>query len=362
MSILQTHLVMPAADPALYGGLAARLRAIRRFERLPGKRQRDLQQEWLRRLLEHAYGTVPYYRKQFQEAGVHPSSLRPGQPIPIAELSPATFRAQSNLLISSAYHVKQSLLASTGAAHSSAADFLRDQDAAHNKIALNLQLNRWAGYEPGDTVLTLLGPEEHRPLPGGRRSRFYEELLMHRHQAICANFEDATLEQVRMQYENLRPKVLCGGSTVLARFASYLQRHGARHRPKIVVAATETLSDANRRLMESVFGLQIFVHYACRGIGVVAAECPDHEGLHFHPWGSFVEFDPIATTPQGTACRLIVTDLLNYGQPLIRYDTGDCVILAAQQCSCGSWFPLVDKFVDPATLRRGMQPGLHAIA
>jgi phenylacetate-CoA ligase len=67
--------------------------------------------------------------------------------------------------------------------------------------------------------------------------------------------------------------------------------------------------------------------------------------LHFHPWSSFVEFDPIAQSPDGPVYRLLITDLLNYGQPFIRFDTGDCVTLTEQSCSCGRWFPLVGKIL-----------------
>ena len=57
------------------------------------------------------------------------------------------------------------------------------------------------------------------------------------------------------------------------------------------------------------------------------------------------EFDPIAQSPDGPVYRLLVTDLLNYGQPFIRFDTGDCVTLTEQSCSCGRWFPLVGKIL-----------------
>jgi phenylacetate-CoA ligase len=40
-----------------------------------------------------------------------------------------------------------------------------------------------------------------------------------------------------------------------------------------------------------------------------------------------------------------VTDLLNYGQPFIRYDTGDCVTLSGQRCRCGRWFPVAGKIL-----------------
>ena len=154
---------------------------------------------------------------------------------------------------------------------------------------------------------------------------------------------DAILERFRERYESRRPSVLYAYSTVLAAFAAYMQKHGMKHRPSTVIATAEVMNDENRKLAESVFGVPVTMHYGSREVGMIAAECPEHEGLHFHPWSSYVEFDPIGDTPDGPAYRLLITDLLNYGQPFIRYDTGDCVTLSLQSCSCGRWFPLVNK-------------------
>jgi phenylacetate-CoA ligase len=102
-------------------------------------------------------------------------------------------------------------------------------------------------------------------------------------------------------------------------------------------------------MIESVFGKQVYDHYGSRDVGMIASQCSAHDLIHFHPWGCHVEFDPIGPTPDGPAYRLLVTDLLNYGQPFIRYDTGDCVTFAQRPCSCGRWFPSVRKVLGRVT-------------
>lgn len=153
------------------------------------------------------------------------------------------------------------------------------------------------------------------------------------------------LEKWRWRYEKQRPKVLYGRATVLAAFAGYLRERGVTHRPHAIISTAEVLTVPHRRLLASVFKSAPFNYYGRRDVGMIAAECSEHEGLHFHPWGSFVEFDPIAQSPDGPVYRLLITDLLNYGQPFIRFDTGDCVTLTEQSCSCGRWFPLVGKIL-----------------
>ena len=38
----------------------------------------------------------------------------------------------------------------------------------------------------------------------------------------------------------------------------------------------------------------------------------------------------------------------NYGMPLIRYDTADCVILDEAPCACGKWYPKVKSVLGRA--------------
>lgn len=341
MSWLHTHLLMPCAEPERHAGLPGRLRAIRNFERARETDQRAHQQKRLRTLLEHAYKTVPFYRRHFDEAGFHPGEARTDRPLPLPVLTRDHLRSQSDALLSTSYKVTDLRMAASSGTTSTPVQFYRDMNGLRDKTALNLHLNARTGYEAGDSVLMLWGAHRDLAMNPSWRWRLYEERLMRRIPAPSGIISDEILERFRQRYEKHRPKVLYAYSTVLAAFASHLKKSGMRHRPSVIIATAEVLSDPNRKLVESVFGMPLYLHYGSREVGMIGVECCAHEGLHFHPWGAYVEFDPIGETPDGPAYRLLVTDLLNYGQPLIRYDTGDCVTLTSQRCRCGSWFPLV---------------------
>ncbi|MHB8303940.1 MAG: phenylacetate--CoA ligase family protein [Acidobacteriaceae bacterium] len=341
MGIFHTHFVLPLAEPEGHVGLARRLRQMRNFETLPHGQQRAVQHQRLQRLLTHAYETVPFYRKQFDDAGVHPSQIGVGKPLPIPVTTRDTVSDQSLSRVSTAFTVEDLAVAASSGPTSTPIASRQDIEGLRDKVALNLHLNSWADYHPGDSVMMLWGADRDLAYRPGWRWRLYEEVLMRRTSAASGLITDEILERFRLLYEKQRPKVLHGSSTVIAALATFLETHGVRHRPQVVIATGEALSDNNRRKIESVFNTRPYIHYGSRDIGIVAAECSDHEGLHFHPWGTYVEFDPIGETPDGPAYRLLATDLLNYGRPSIRYDTGDCVTLTEQMCSCGRWFPLV---------------------
>ncbi len=345
MSWIHTHVILPLAEPERHTGLAARLRTIRRFERLPEPAQREEQQQRLRRILEHAYNTVPFYRQRFDEAGFRPANARTDRPLQLPVLQRDDLRVADDALLSTAFRREDLRRSASSGTTSTPIQFHRDVEGLRNKNALQLQLNSWAGYRVGDSVLMLWGAHRDMALQPSWRWRMYEETLMRRISAPSGIINDTILERFRERYETQKPKVLYAYSTVLAAFAAYLQKHGMKHRPRTLIATAEVMNDQNRKLVESVFGVPLSMFYGSREVGMIGAECSQHEGLHFHPWSSYVEFDPIGDTPDGPAYRLLITDLLNYGQPFIRYDTGDCVTLPERPCSCGRWFPMVRQIL-----------------
>ncbi|PSR33739.1 MAG: hypothetical protein C7B46_09050 [Sulfobacillus benefaciens] len=70
----------------------------------------------------------------------------------------------------------------------------------------------------------------------------------------------------------------------------------------------------------------------------LAAECANG-GLHWTTVGAEIEFlavDRDETAHPGARARVVVSDLTDRAQPLLRYDTGDLVQVVASDCSCGA--------------------------
>jgi phenylacetate-CoA ligase len=195
-------------------------------------------------------------------------------------------------------------------------------------------------------VLAIWGAERDLALDTSYRRKFYEQRLMRRFPAPAGQVSDAVFSSFLEKLNRHRPKVLYGYSATMARFAEFVQQSGhAYHRPRIIIATAETLTDVDRQILEKVFGCRVNEQYGSRDIGMVATECHEHSGLHFHPAACFVEFVYAGEIAEGPMHRLIITDLYNYGMPLIRYDTDDCVLPEKTPCVCGSWFPRVRRIL-----------------
>jgi phenylacetate-CoA ligase len=107
--------------------------------------------------------------------------------------------------------------------------------------------------------------------------------------------------------------------------------------PRLVTTSSELLTADMARRIEMAFGVRAFDFYASTE-GVWAAQCPEHQGFHlFEPWSIVENVDaegrPVPDGERGVA--ILVTNLFNRVQPLIRYEIPDVVTIEPAPCPCG---------------------------
>ena len=114
----------------------------------------------------------------------------------------------------------------------------------------------------------------------------------------------------------------------------------------ILVSYAEVLEEHERVMMERVFGVRVVEIYQASE-GLIACPCPAGR-LHINEDLMFVELldehgRELETT--GQPCRrMLVTNLYNEVQPLIRYELNDLVALGPP-CECGSAFRVIAKVI-----------------
>jgi len=226
MSFFHTHVLLPLVERERHAGLARRMREIRRFEAMSPAAQHRQQQQRLQRILQHAYDTVPHYRKRFDDVGFRPDDARVDRPLPLPALRRDDLREGGESLRSNAYRVQDLRQAGSSGTTSTPIQFYRDIESLRNKSAIQMRLNSWVGFDQGDRVLLMWGAHRDLVIQPNWRYRFYEETLLRRIPAPSGIINDEILERFRERYEALRPKVLYAYSTVLAAFAAYMVKHG----------------------------------------------------------------------------------------------------------------------------------------
>lgn len=158
-----------------------------------------------------------------------------------------------------------------------------------------------------------------------------------------------TTEQRLRTMIDLKASVLCCTPTYAIRLAEAAQGLGIdlpASDIRITLHAGEPGASvpATRELIERAFGARAVDHTGMTELGPTGVSCDARDGVHliesefvFEVRDATGEVHPIddGATIEG---ELIATNLGRWGSPLIRYRTGDRVVVSRQPCACGSGF------------------------
>lgn len=342
LSRLYINAVLPACEPMKYAKLGKRLHRYDALERLPLADNMERQWIALKRLVEHAYNTTEFYRSRFDEAGIVPERIKSPEDLrKIPLLTRDDIREHSKKMISSDFSSDQLRRSATGGTTDTPVSFFSDYDGVREKIAAQIRLNTWAGHYPGDKVFLLWGAQSDFPKNPSWRWRLFDRYIMRKLWAPASLLNERTLESYRHTFNTFRPDVVIAYPWSLIVFCEYLAQKGsALHQPRSVICTAEPLLPSQRAFIEATLGCAVFEHYGSREFGMIAGECELHSGLHINPALAYVEVVPIGGSDSELA-EVLVTDLVNYGMPLIRYQVNDCCNNIVRRCSCGRGYPLI---------------------
>lgn len=139
------------------------------------------------------------------------------------------------------------------------------------------------------------------------------------------------------------PTVLAGSSTGLLALGASLKQAGiipARIGIERLILIRRSTPPETRRELEELWGARSYDRYGCTEAGSLAAECDAHPGgMHLlDEWFIAECLVPGGSRPvaDGAPGELVITSLLREEMPLVRYATGDLVVLHHDfACACG---------------------------
>jgi phenylacetate-CoA ligase len=306
------------------------------------ERLAELQLERLRAATSYAYEHCAYYRKAWR-AAPQLGSLRDFGGIPL--LSKQAVRDHIDELRSNEYPVDRLITAKTGGSTGRALDLYFDVRCQEWRNAAALRADGWAGWRPGMLIGALWGTP---PVPRTFKEKVRNALHDRTFYLDTMRLDDATMRDFAAQMNARNARALFGHAHSLFVFARFLEQERIPMRPLAAIIATSMmLLEAERRVIERVFGVAVTNRYGCEEVGLIACECERHRGLHVNAEHVYVEIlrrDGSAAAP-GEEGQIVVTDLVNRGMPLLRYAIEDMGVWAGRRCECGRALPLIERLV-----------------
>ncbi len=169
----------------------------------------------------------------------------------------------------------------------------------------------------------------------------------------------APLDELVSQLNRYRPHYLHGYSSFVEQLAFEQLAGRLQISPEIISLGSESVTPLRRRVLAEAFpATEIRETYGATECLAMANACRSGS-LHINTDACVLEpvdADGQRVEPGVTSSRVLVTNLLNPVQPLIRYELNDQVQIQAEPCACGKPFPVlkvIGRTDDTLTLRRG---------
>ncbi len=298
--------------------------------------------QWIRvrQLIQHAYDTVPYYRRIMDSRGLHPSDIRSLSDLSLLPiLTKQNIRDHETELLSSAFSKDRLTLKRTSGSTGVPLSIRVNRQAIEWKTACTLRSDMWSGYRRGGRVAKVWGNPEY--LHHGWKGKLRNWLLDRAIYLDTLHVDDARMQAFTNQLRAAPPSLLFGHAHSLYLYACYLRRTKQECiRPDGIISTAMLLHRHERQVIEEVFGRPVTDRYGCEETSLIASACEVHHGLHLNADSVYAELRPGL---DGTSGQLLLTDLTNMAMPLIRYQVGDVVLGSERTCSCGRGLPMIES-------------------
>ena len=322
--------------------------------RLKTKRTLEQSQWWSRARLEaaaglklqtmcrHAAQTSPFYRERFTEAGIDPAGVRgiaDLRDLPL--LTKQDIRENLDAILSSDFRKADLVPAKTGGSTGVALHIFCDGPGVERRNAAALRSDEWSGWRLGQPLAAVWGnPPEAVTWKNKLRGWLKDRIIY----LDTMKIDDEAITRFLAEWRAMKPGMLYGHAHSIFILAEALRDRGLTLSPTGIVATSMMLLDKERAVIEEVCGIPVTNRYGCEEVSLIGCECEEHRGMHLNLDHNIVEFlrDDGSPCAPGEDGRIVVTELINFGMPMLRYEVGDRGVPSERECPCGRGLPLME--------------------
>ena len=304
-----------------------------------------LQLAKLNALLSHCWSHVPFLQDYWRDAGCVPRELKH-----LSELE--RYPTLSKSIITKNYENMiaipwrgRTLSKVTGGSTGDPFRFEYTMDVYARRTTVMWRGYEWGGAGLGSRTAYLWGTGMRKGGWGGVKDRLYHAAFNRRFLDVFT-LNDENIDARIEELVRFRPSAVVGYVTPVAVIARRMIETGRTMTGlRGVLTGAEALFEPERKDIERAFGCHVFDTYGSREVMLMASECDRHSGLHVNSDHLVLETLNAEGRQAATGASgdVAVTDLHNFGMPMVRYLNGDRATYASHACTCGRGLPLLQS-------------------
>ena len=143
-----------------------------------------------------------------------------------------------------------------------------------------------------------------------------------------------------------QPDVLSSYPSIISLLAIEQLEGRLNIHPRMIGISGETMTKDMESNIQKAWGMIPFNVYGSTEGGAFNMDCALHHGIHVAEDLTILEIvdEKNQPVPAGSpGFKVLITNLFNYTQPLIRYEISDMLTLSGESCPCGRPFKLIEK-------------------
>ncbi len=330
-----------------FKGIYRHVHALEESQYWPRERLHDLQMELLKRILVHAYENTKFYRIRFDDCGFNPyNDISENDLDGIPFLTKDQIRDHLEELTAGNFHPEELHSSETGGTTGVKMRFYRDNACLAPKEAALYRFEKWTGWDFGEST-GIVWPAQQDYVGHWTWKARLKNSLSTRHVVLPGAIID---RQMLSGYVKVlmkkKPAMIRAFPSPLHEVAEFIVSEGIDGiRLKGVITTGEPLYAYQREAITRAFHCPVFDAYRTREAGPIAQECEYHDGMHTNAESLYIEVadGQIIGDGKDITGEVVVTDLLNFGMPLIRYRMGDFATFSDVPCPCGRGLPIIKR-------------------
>lgn len=346
--------VFPAIAPAQTAVALAIQFQLQQSEWWSEAELREIQRLQLEKLIDHAARTVPHYQKALRRVGFEPGkalSWEMFRDLPL--LDRVTVQKRTELMRSPSppkEHGRVGIATTSGSTGMPVA-VARTELCNLMWRAITLREHFWhrRRLEGKLVAIRYAGkPEDAAPPHGKRRDGWgmaTDDVVQTGPSVLLNVFSDVGAQWDFVVREN--PEYLLTYPTNLRALLDAAEASGKRATNlREVRTVSEMIPQGLRERTREVLGVRLVDMYSTKEIGYLALQHPDNDSYLVQSETCVLEVlrDDNSPCGPGEVGRIVVTDLHNFAQPMIRYDLGDFAEVG-EPSPCGRGLPVLRKIL-----------------